>query len=111
MKHKQYTILKTIEKYQIQKSNNSDFTILSDDFYSMLTHKRHSVNTRLEELTHDGYIIDTANKIDTEVHAVKITDKGYDALSSYYKTILYGIIIYILGCISTLVIEVIILLL
>ena len=104
---RQYKLLKQIDIYQkatskIYKKGISQ--ILYEDFFSKYTkYKLYTVNTILTELHHQKYIKDTANEIDTKIHAVTITDKGYDALDFYPIQMIFSILSFI-GCTITVII-------
>lgn len=88
---RQYKLLKQIDIYQkatskIYKKGISQ--ILYEDFFSKYTkYKLYTVNTILSELKSDEYIEDTDEKV-TTIHAVTITDKGYDVLDHYITSLL-----------------------
>lgn len=106
---RQYKLLKQIDIYQkatskIYKKGISQ--ILYEDFFSKYTkYKLYTVNTILTELHHQKYIKDTANEIDTKIHAVTITDKGYDALDFYPMQMIFSILSFIGGTITGIIIE------
>ena len=109
LSYRQYKVLKQIDKYQKATSKNYKrgiSQILSDDFFSKYTkYKQYTINTILTELHHQEYIKDTANEIDTDVHAVAITDKGYDALDFYRIQMLFSILSFIGGIMTGIVVE------
>ena len=105
LSYRQYKVLKQIDKYQKATSKNYKrgiSQILSDDFFSKYTkYTQYTINTILTELHHQEYIKDTANEIDTDVHAVAITDKGYDTLYINTSKLLF----FWFGAIFTFIIE------
>lgn len=95
MKHgryKSYKVLREIRAYFKRKTKHKnykpDIIILTDDFFDKSKYGKNIVNEILVDLANHGYIQDTYNQIRTEVHAVKITDKGKDALRNIFSFML-----------------------
>ena len=59
----------------------------------------------MSELKSDEYIKDTADEKITPIHAVAITNKGYDALDFYRIQMLFSILSFIGGIITGIVVE------
>lgn len=112
LSYRQYKLLKQIDTYQkavSKKYEHGTSQMLHEDFSNYTKYKPYTINTILTELYCQKYIKDTANEIDTKVHAVTITDKGYDALDNFIKHIFAYYsrksIAYILTILGTLLAE------
>lgn len=105
---RQYKLLKQIDIYQKATDENYQrgrSKILKDDFVKYTKFKPYTINAILSELYQQEYIKDTGNEIATKIHAVAITDKGYDTLDNYYKFIISKCFIFVCGSVITLIIE------
>lgn len=109
LKFRQYRVLKHLKLYQDEKSKNSNYQhnidILDNTFCRKVKYKRSTLNTILKQLDKDGYIVDTFTKIPTNIHAIKITDEGLDALSNYYFNAFWELLKIIITAFITLFIE------
>ena len=110
LSYKQYKILKLIDKYQKEKSIDKNSykhksQILLDDFWKKTKYKKYSVETILSKLCTDGYIKDTTQEIITDIHAVTITNEGYDALDNYIKSKITNGMFFIFGGIVTFILD------
>lgn len=110
LSYRQYKVLKQIDKYQREKATDKNnyrhqIKFLSDDFFDNAKYKRYTIETILSELKSDEYIKDTADEKITPIHAVAITNKGYDALDFYRIQMLFSILSFIGGIITGIVVE------
>ena len=91
MEYREYVVLKALASYEKEKHR---ITILGDDF-KVKKYSQETMNVILSGLQRKGYINDTCREF-TKVHAVQITDKGYDCLQHFWynmiKTIFFNIV-------------------
>lgn len=108
---REYILLKrihdSIKENQKCKKYKSNIYFVSN-FIEKYNYTSHTMNYLLSELYKKNLIQDTASEINTNVHAVSITDKGKFYLENYISTIAKHYLLVAAKTLITLVVGIII---
>ena len=103
LSHKQYKVLKLINKNAKNNKHGDDY------LFKKIKYKKSTLNTILVTLEDNGYIVDIFNNIPNNLNSIDITEKGEDAIQDYWKyyikIFLSKIFWLIFGSIITIIIQ------